>query len=141
MTLAEISSALANRHCMIVEDRGRFALVHPCAFEKTARSHDLLATIKRVVAADFGVGVVDIDTSDRTEPLATARRVAIAPARERTWLTCEAIGAAFARNHSTVINSARQVADQCATDRRFAARVGTLRVASSAAMRTDGEGV
>jgi hypothetical protein len=159
VTTAEIEHALRARDCALVADGGRFALVYPHGYEQRKRAHDLaaadragalaeawawlhpdateatgIATVQAVVAADFGVTVEALPSRDRSEPLATARRVAMAIARELTGATFARVGEQFARDHGTVIHAVESVRDQCTTETAFAARVGTLRAVCRAAL-------
>lgn len=161
MTPAEIEAELKTRECAIVEDGGRFAMVYPHGYELRKRSRDLLAscrsaalveawlwlhpdretasgieTVQRVVAEDFGLPVAGLKSRDRSEPTVTARRIAMALARELTAAPLQQIGEAFDRDHGTVIYARDSVASQCQTEDVFAARVGTLRAACSAALTT-----
>jgi chromosomal replication initiation ATPase DnaA len=154
MNHAEIEAALKVRDCAIVHDGGKYALVYPHGYDLRKRAHDLgatsrndalaeawvwlhpisesgqgFATIRRVVAESFGFPPEMFESRDRSEPLATARRVAMSLSRELTGATFEAIGSAFARDANTAIYAQQTVADQCGLDPRFAARVGTLRAA------------
>ncbi len=164
MTTDEIASILKLRGCTIVEADGRFALVHPDGYEHKPRAHELLATsraaaiteawlwlhpdnndrlgvtmIQSIVMKDFGLPLEALLDEGRPEPLATARRIAMALCRELTGSTFQNIGRAFDRDHGTVINARDSVRDQCHTDRAFAARVGSLRVACSVALIPTGK--
>lgn len=162
MTTDQIAKTLALRACSIIEHAGLFMLVHPHGFEKQPRSKELLAksrggalteawlwlhpegnaragitTIQRVVAEDFGVPAVALVNHDKHEPIATARRIAMALSRELTLSAYPKIAAAFDRDAQSAIYAHESILAQCVTDRAFAARVGALRVACSAAMRPD----
>lgn len=164
MTATEIEAALALRKCAIVEDAGDFALVYPYGYEGRARSHDLTAKtraaalqeawdwlhpearmmerieiVQRVVAMDFGTTQEALCNGGRPEPLATARRVAMALAAELAPASTYVVGHAFNREHNSVMYAQTSIADQCAIDERFAARVGALRQACVAAIATHRE--
>jgi hypothetical protein len=162
MKPAEIEAVLQRRGCTIVEDGGKFALVYPHGYEGRPRTKDLLATkresaaleswlwlhpdlvddrgidtVKKIVAADYRLSVEQLVAKDRSEPLATARRIAMALSRELTGATLEVIGTAFGgRDHGTVIHARDSLVAQCDTDAALAARLGTLRVACAAALLT-----
>lgn len=165
MTTTEIKRVLALRGCSFAQAEGKFALVYPHGYEPSARSHELLATtleaavieawlwlhpesaadasvrtILTVVGDDFGVHPDTLLSRARHEPVATARRVAMALARGLTAASTESLGDFFCRTHSTILYGVESVAAQCATERAFAARVGTLRVACSAALIAAAEG-
>lgn len=160
MSADEIEMLLAARGCSIVEDGGRFALVYPHGYSQRHKAHDLAATdrasanaeawvwlhpentgtaavfaVQRVVAEDFGFESKALLEKDRTEPLASARRIAMTLARELSGASYSYIGEAFARDHGTIISAQQSVQDQCDTDAAFDARVGTLRAACQAALK------
>ena len=159
MTTAELQGSLQERGCSIVEEGGRFALVYPHGYTARKTAHDLCATtlaqataeawiwlhperlaaagiaeVQRIVAAGYGFATIAFCVKDRSEPLATARRVAMALAREITGASTDVVGAAFERDRGTVIAAQTSVRDQCDIDRAFAARVGSLRAACLTAL-------
>ncbi len=164
MTIPEIEAALELGKCAVVADGGDFALVYPYGFEGRQRAHDLAAKtrdgalteawawlhpeiqiaeqieiIQRVVARDFGETVDSLCNGGRHESLATGRQVAMALARMLTPASTIAVGAAFNRDHSTVIYAARVVESRITIDGRFAARVAMLREACLSAFATTRE--
>ncbi len=164
MTVIEIEKVLTLRGCAIVAAGAAFGLTHPVGLEPGTRTRELFATsregavreawlwlhpegnarqsitiIQHLVAQDYQLPAVALVNRDRSEPLATARRVAMALARELTLSSHVNIGAAFDRDGGTVLHACDSVRNQCATDKQFAARVGALRVACSVAMRADQE--
>jgi hypothetical protein len=164
MTTAEIETELKTRACAIVEDGGKFALVYPHGY-RSKRSRELLASrresalveawlwlhpdlsddegieiVMRVVARDYRLHVDAFLGKERHEPLATARRIAMALSRELTGATLQIIGDTFGgRDHGTVVHAQNSIANQCDTDDALAARVGTLRAACLAALNPDNQ--
>lgn len=151
MTTVEKDAALKLRGCDIIEDRGDFALVYPYGIN-SKRAHDLAAKtreeaiveswdwlnpdqqvaerieiIQRVIASAHGTTAEELIGGGRPEPLATARRIAMAIARQLTPASTFRIGDTFLRDHGTVIYAEKTIAEQCESDERFAARFGALR--------------
>lgn len=163
-TFKEVEDYLAARGCSIVEDGGQFALVYPTGYGSSRAAHTLAATdrecalaestrflnpekeayariaaIKRVVAENFGTGPDAFLKFDRSEPLATARRIAIALCRELTVASRNQLRASFNREaRGTIDHAVESVAAQCATDKQFAARFGALRALACAAFVISG---
>lgn len=153
MTTDEIAAALAANRCEILEDRGDFALVYPYGYSRSKRAHGLTAKsrddaiaeawaflqpefrteqridiIQRIAAAEFGLSVVELCGSSRPEPIATARRMAMALATEITSAGLYQIGSLFGgRDHSTASYARRSVTDQCETSAAFANRYDTVK--------------
>ncbi len=81
-----------------------------------------------VVAGEFGISPQQITESrDRHQPVATARLVAMALAKELTWEGVESIGARFGRNHSLVSKSVRMIKDRVETDKKLADTLSVIR--------------
>jgi chromosomal replication initiation ATPase DnaA len=158
MTPAEIDTELKSRGCVLVHDSGDFALVYPYGIN-SKRAQDLAAktraaalveawhflnpeqeaqdrieVITRLVARDYGVTVEGMCASGRPEPLATARRVAMALSRLLTSATLQYVAERFGREGNATIYALTSIDDQCASDPRFAARFETLRAACIAAI-------
>lgn len=69
-----------------------------------------VATIIALVASHFDVARRAIISPRRTEPLVTARHVAMWLARDMTTLSYPQIGRAFGdRDHTTIMNAARRI--------------------------------
>ena len=87
-----------------------------------------VATIQQVVAREWGVTPDGLRSKTRTKQLTVPRQVAMHLCRELLALQLVEIGNAFGgRDHSTVIHSLDRVADECAADATFAARVLKVR--------------
>src|SRR3546814_18749590 len=67
--------------------------------------------IKRTVAAYYNIRVVDLNSQRRTRSLARPRQMAMALAKELTQHSLPAIGAAFGRDHTTVLHRCRKIED------------------------------
>lgn len=75
-----------------------------------------IADIKQRVANEFGIRVEDIDSRRRLASLAHPRQVAMFLARKHTNASLQDIGAAFGRDHSTVLHALRNVEAKMETD-------------------------
>ncbi len=75
-----------------------------------------IADIKQRVANEFGIRVEDIDSRRRLASLAHPRQVAMFLARKHTNASLQDIGAAFGRDHSTVLHALRNVESKLETD-------------------------
>jgi chromosomal replication initiator protein len=75
-----------------------------------------IADIKQRVANELGLRVEDIDSRRRLASLAHPRQVAMFLARKHTNASLQDIGAAFGRDHSTVLHALRNVESKMETD-------------------------
>jgi chromosomal replication initiator protein len=75
-----------------------------------------IADIQASVATYYEISVADLTSSSRTVKVAWPRQVAIHLARELTGSSLQTIGAAFRRNHATVLHACRRVSERIATD-------------------------
>lgn len=75
-----------------------------------------IADIKQRVANEFGIRVEDLDSRRRLASLAHPRQVAMFLARRHTSCSLQDIGAAFGRDHSTVLHALRNVESKLETD-------------------------
>jgi len=94
--------------------------------QPTLRGVGLDAIIKRVAAA-FGVTEAELLGTSRLRGVVVPRQVAIYLARELTALSLPRIGAAFSRDHSTVLHACRKIDEAMPGDERLAATVRQLR--------------
>lgn len=75
-----------------------------------------IADIKQRVANEFGIRVEDLDSRRRMASLAHPRQVAMFLARRHTSSSLQDIGAAFGRDHSTVLHALRSVESKLNSD-------------------------
>lgn len=75
-----------------------------------------IADIKQRVANEFGLRVEDLDSRRRLASLAHPRQVAMFLARRHTSCSLQDIGAAFGRDHSTVLHALRNVEAKLSSD-------------------------
>ena len=85
------------------------------AEELTSRSITI-EDIQRTVAEFFSLTIADLLGTKRTRNIAEPRMVAMALARELTSDSSTAVGAAFGRNHATILHAEKQVEQLCAKD-------------------------
>jgi len=76
--------------------------------------------IQKVVADYFDIRMADMTSNRRPQNIAFPRQVAMYLCREMTRQSLPTIGAAFSRNHATVLHACRLVNDRLKVD-------GTLR--------------
>jgi chromosomal replication initiator protein len=96
--------------------------------QPTSAAPGVSEIVKRVAAA-FGVTEADLLGASRLRGVMRARQVAMYLARERTGLSLPRLGAAFGRDHSTVLHACRKVEDDTANDLTLAKRVEEIRAA------------
>ncbi|MBR2374152.1 MAG: chromosomal replication initiator protein DnaA [Lentisphaeria bacterium] len=72
--------------------------------------------IQRTVAEFFNLTIADLLGTKRTKNIAEPRMVAMSLARELTQDSSTAVGAAFGRNHATILHAEKQVELLCAKD-------------------------
>jgi chromosomal replication initiator protein len=94
--------------------------------QPTSRNDDVHAIMKRVAVA-FGVTEKALLGQSRLRNLLLSRQVAMYLARELTGLSLPRIGAAFGRDHTTVLHACRKVEAEIEADAVFGARVNQLR--------------
>lgn len=76
--------------------------------------------IKRIVAAHFGISVIEMDSRREDRAVARPRRVAMFMARELTPLSFPAIGRRFGdKHHTTVMRAVRKVQELAKEDEAF----------------------
>ncbi len=93
--------------------------------------------VKAVVAAQHGLAVADLGASTRAARVAVPRQIAMYLARETTGASLQDIGAAFGRNHTTVVHACAQVNRRLTRDDAFAAHLSTLRALITASEDID----
>ncbi len=78
-----------------------------------------LDNIKRTVAAYYNIRLADLTSVRRTRTLARPRQIAMALSKELTRHSYPEIGAAFGKDHTTVLHACRKVAELCREDDRL----------------------
>lgn len=78
-----------------------------------------LDNIKRTVAGYYNIRLADLNSPRRTRTLARPRQVAMALAKELTQHSYPEIGAAFGKDHTTVLHACRKVAELKLADERL----------------------
>ena len=96
------------------------------ASELTARSISI-EDIQRAVAEFFNLTIADLLGTKRTRSVAEPRMVAMALARELTSDSSTAVGAAFGRNHATILHAEKQVEQMCAKDENMRRSVAQIK--------------
>ena len=96
------------------------------ASELTARSISI-EDIQRAVAEFFNLTIADLLGTKRTRNVAEPRMVAMALARELTSDSSTAVGAAFGRNHATILHAEKQVEQMCAKDENMRRSVAQIK--------------
>lgn len=78
-----------------------------------------LENIKRTVAAYYNIRLADLNSVRRTRTLARPRQIAMSIAKELTRHSYPEIGAAFGKDHTTVLHACRKVAELKLEDDRL----------------------
>ncbi|MBA4190113.1 MAG: hypothetical protein C0467_19185 [Planctomycetaceae bacterium] len=94
--------------------------------QPTSRGTTLDAIIKRVVAV-FGVTEKTLFGPSRLRNVLLSRQVAMYLARELVGMSLPRIGAAFGRDHTTVLHACRKIEDAVQTNAELSSRVRQLR--------------
>ena len=94
--------------------------------QPTSPAADVSVIVKRVAAA-FGVKEAELLGPSRFRAVLRARQVAMYLVRELAGLSLPRIGAAFGRDHTTVLHACRKVEDETAVDLGLAKRVQEIR--------------
>jgi len=93
-----------------------------------------IATIQQIVARHYGFSRAEILTQKKTASLATTRQVAMWLCRTLTRHSLQEIGAAFQRDHGTVIWAVKIVGNRAGIEPRFASELLDLRHRCEAAL-------
>jgi chromosomal replication initiator protein len=96
------------------------------AEEITSRSISI-EEIQRTVAEFFNLSIADLLGSKRTKNIAEPRMVAMVLARELTTDSSTAVGAAFGRNHATILHAEKQVKLLCDKDENMRRSVAQIK--------------
>jgi chromosomal replication initiator protein len=95
--------------------------------QPTSNGRDVDAIVKRVAAA-FGVTERELRGPSRLRRVLVPRQVAMYLARELCGLSLPRLGAAFARDHTTVLHAYRKIEADLAGDERLAGVVRQIRL-------------
>ena len=90
--------------------------LHAQIAEELTASSISIELIQRTVAEFFNLTIADLLGTRRTRNVAEPRMIAMALARELTPDSSTAVGAAFGRNHATILHAVKQVEQICARD-------------------------
>ncbi len=96
--------------------------------QPTSAATDVSRIVGRVAAA-FGVSEKELLGPSRLRSVMRPRQVAMYLARELTGLSLPRLGAAFGRDHTTVLHACRKVAAEIEDDAALANKVSDLRSA------------
>jgi chromosomal replication initiator protein len=94
--------------------------------QPTSNGRDVAGIVKRVAVA-FGVTEKDLLGPSRLRRVMVPRQVAMYLAREVGRLSLPRVGAAFGRDHTTVLHAVRKIVADVAADERLAGVVRQLR--------------
>ena len=84
-------------------------------------------SIQHQVSKYFGVSIADILGSRRTNNIVIPRLIAMYLCRELTMKSTNEIGAAFGRNHATILSAEKRVVELCEKDENIRRSVNQLR--------------
>lgn len=135
---AEAAFDVADRELRAVMDRrSRGVLGKQLEGQEGAALEAVVMVVARVVAQEYAVRVVDIFSSVRNARVVTPRHVAMVLARRYSRGTYEAVGAAFRRNHGTVIHAERSVDARCDTQASYREKFHAVAVLCGVALGAD----
>lgn len=88
-------------------------LLHSQLAQESAARDISIESIQRTVAGHFGITLSDILGEKRTRTVAEPRMIAMYLCRELTSNSSTEIGAAFGRNHATILHAEKKVPQLC----------------------------
>ncbi|MBQ7206989.1 MAG: chromosomal replication initiator protein DnaA [Lentisphaeria bacterium] len=88
-------------------------LLHAQIEQEIASRNVSPETIQRTVAAHFGISIADLLGEKRTRNIAEPRMVAMYLCRELTSCSSTEVGAAFGKNHATILYAEKKVPQLC----------------------------
>ena len=94
--------------------------------QPTSAPNDISRIVERVAVA-FGVSEKELLGPSRLRGVLQSRQVAMYLARELTGLSLPRLGAAFGRDHTTVLHACRKVGAEVTNDTELAQRIRDLR--------------
>lgn len=103
------------------------AQLHAQIAEEVAIRSISIEDIQHAVAEFFNLTIADLLGSKRTKNIAEPRMVAMALARELTSESSTAVGAAFGRNHATILHAEKQVELLCAKDNAMRCSIAQIK--------------
>ena len=96
--------------------------------EQENKAKDIsVEAIQRAVATHFGVTFSDLLGKERTRTIAEPRMIAMYLCRELTENSTNEIGAAFGKNHATILHAEKQVPKLCENNEAVRRAVSTLK--------------
>ena len=102
-------------------------LLHSQLAQESAARDISIESIQRTVAGHFGVTLPDILGKKRTRTVAEPRMIAMYLCRELTHSSSTEIGAAFDREHATVLYAEQQVPKLCARNESIRRSINQLK--------------
>ena len=91
-------------------------LLHAQIEQEIAERNISLELIQRTVASHFGISIADLLGEKRNKNIAEPRMVAMYLSRELTKCSSNEIGAAFGKNHATILYAEKKVPQLCDKD-------------------------
>lgn len=95
--------------------------------DRAAAAPPSVEAIQKTVAEFFDVRLSDMTSPRRMQTVVVPRQIAMYLCRALTGQSLPSVGAAFSKNHATVLHACRQVAERIRHDPAFADMVATLR--------------
>ena len=120
--LVGFSSAM---HQKITIERAE-SMLHSLIEEENASRIISIEDIQRKVAEHFDIRMSDILSQKRPKNIAEPRMIAMYLCRRMTNYSFPEIGAAFGKNHATVINAMKKVPELCERDESIRRSVALL---------------
>ncbi len=102
-------------------------LLHSQLAQECAARDVSMESIQRTVAGHFGITLTDILGEKRTRGVAEPRMIAMFLCRELTSSSSNEIGAAFGRNHATVLHAEKKVPQLCRDNESIRRSVAQLK--------------
>ncbi|MFA6101240.1 MAG: chromosomal replication initiator protein DnaA [Victivallaceae bacterium] len=110
LRLVAFASAMSNRR-ITIEDAE--SLLHKVIEEESASKIISIYSIQKAVADHFDIRVNDILSEKRPKNIAEPRMVAMYLCRKMTNHSFPEIGAAFGKNHATIMNANKKIPELC----------------------------
>lgn len=110
LRLVAYASAMSNRKISIEDAEN---LLHKLIEEENASKIISIYSIQKAVADHFDLRVNDILSEKRPKNIAEPRMIAMYLSREMTNHSFPEIGAAFGKNHATIMNAVKKIPSLC----------------------------